>query len=121
MKKTISPGRGCFDRCDDEFDTAEYASPPCYMHEVDPSYFGFPLTTLPMSDREPNPSKISACTSQGVATQGDTIVPWTRLRTLMKAFSHTFGREAATLIERMEAHRKVRAMARLRARAESKR
>ncbi|MDE2376934.1 MAG: hypothetical protein KGM94_06645, partial [Bradyrhizobium sp.] len=49
MNGRMSPSRGCFDRCDDEPDTNEYASPPCYMHEVDPSYFGL----APPPDRNP--------------------------------------------------------------------
>ncbi len=40
MKGTLDSSRGCFDRCDEGSESNEYASPPCYMHEVDPAYFG---------------------------------------------------------------------------------
>lgn len=39
MSGKIKINRGCFDR-EDEDSANEYASPPCYMHEVDPAYFG---------------------------------------------------------------------------------
>lgn len=40
MSKKLELRRGCFDRHDEVPGTNEYASPPCYMHEVDPAYFG---------------------------------------------------------------------------------
>lgn len=51
MSKKIESRRGCFDRYDEDADGNEYASPPCYMHEVDPAYFG--LATL--SEATPPP------------------------------------------------------------------
>jgi hypothetical protein len=53
MSGKMNLSRGCFDRCDDELDPIECASPPCYMHEVDPFYFGSMRSTEPMSDRKP--------------------------------------------------------------------
>lgn len=38
------------DQFDDAADVHEYASPPCYMHEVDPSYLGLLLSARPVSD-----------------------------------------------------------------------
>lgn len=47
----MTRNRGCFDRHDDEHNTPhEYASPPCYMHEVDPAYFGSLPLAFPASD-----------------------------------------------------------------------
>ena len=46
----MTRNRGCFDRHDDEHNNPhEYASPPCYMHEVDPAYFGSPVPSCPTS------------------------------------------------------------------------
>ncbi len=121
MNEKMNSSRGCFDRHDDEPETNEYASPPCYMHEVDPSYFGLLSSTRQMPDRDASAPKIIARTSQDVRVQKDAIVVWTNLQARVRALSHTIGREASKQIERMEARRKVRAVARLRARIESKR
>jgi hypothetical protein len=41
MSRKIKIRRSCFNREEDEDpEPNEYASPPCYMHEVDPAYFG---------------------------------------------------------------------------------
>jgi hypothetical protein len=45
MSRKIEIRRGCFDRDDDDTETNAYASPPCYMHEVDPAYFGLPASS----------------------------------------------------------------------------
>ncbi|MCS3725347.1 hypothetical protein [Bradyrhizobium betae] len=112
--------RGCFDRSEDETD-AEYASSPCYMHGVDLSYFGLKPSTCLVSDPDLNTLDISASTSRYVHSQRDAVVVWIGLRTLLRALSQTIGREAAAQIEGMEARRKIRALARLRARTTSKR
>ncbi len=51
MKGTLDSSRGCFDRCDEGSESNEYASPPCYMHEVDPAYFGLMFPTEPTLGR----------------------------------------------------------------------
>ena len=45
MSRKIEIRRGCFDRHDDDTETSAYASPPCFMHEVDPAYFGLPTSS----------------------------------------------------------------------------
>jgi hypothetical protein len=53
MSGKIKINRGCFDR-EDEDSANEYASPPCYMHEVDPAYFELasPSDATPRSSRD---------------------------------------------------------------------
>lgn len=51
---------GCFDRHDDADDSpvqSEYASPPCYMHEVDPAYFGLDRSSEPTLPRNSSDSE----------------------------------------------------------------
>lgn len=50
MNETVNSNRGCFDRHDDVESKNEYASSPCFMHELDPAYFGLAPTTA--SDRK---------------------------------------------------------------------
>lgn len=53
----MTRNRGCFDRHDDEHNTPhEYASPPCYMHEVDSAYFGSLPAFSPTPDIRPEGS-----------------------------------------------------------------
>src|SRR6185437_3555365 len=119
--REMTQSSGCFDRHDDEPDVNEYASPPCYMHEVDPSYFGLLPSTKPIPGRKPNGAEIIANVPLRTDAAGDKIAAHARLPTLFSKLSQTIGRHAATLIERMEAHCKVRALARLRARDGSRR
>ena len=112
----MTQSRGCFDRHDDEPDVNEYASPPCYMHEVDPSYFGLLPSTRPILGRKPSGAEIIANVPLRTGAAGDKIAAYAKFPTLFSKLSQTIGRHAATLIERMEAHLKVRAVARLRAR-----
>ena len=117
----MTESRECFDRHDNEPDVNEYASPPCYMHEVDPSYFGLLPSTRPIPGRKPNGAEIFANVPSRTDVAGDKVAPCAKSPTLFSKLSQTIGRHAATLIERMEAHLKVRAMARLRARTGSRR
>ena len=50
MNDTVNSNRGCFDRHDDKESTNEYASSPCFMHELDLAYFG--LAPPSASDRK---------------------------------------------------------------------
>jgi len=55
MCRNIKIRRDCFDREEDEDpEPNEYASPPCYMHEVDPAYFGLAPSSVatPRSSRD---------------------------------------------------------------------
>lgn len=117
----MTQSRGCFDRHDDEPDVNAYASPPCYMHEVDPSYFGLLPSTRPIPGRKPNGAAIIANVPPRTDVAGDKVAACAKSPPLFSKLSQTIGRHAATLIERMEAHLKVRAMARLRARTGSRR
>lgn len=112
----MTRNRGCFYRDNDESDAHEYASPPCYMHEVDPAYFGLLPLTRPMSDREPNDPTVIATTPLLVRAPRHATAGWAKLRSLLSELSRTIVRHAATQIERVEARRKVRAVARFRAR-----
>lgn len=53
MSRKAKIRSGCFDRGKSEDpELNEYASPPCYMHEMDPAYFGLAPSseaTLPSS------------------------------------------------------------------------
>src|SRR5689334_5877905 len=111
----MTQSRRCFEH-DDEPDVDEYASPPCYMHEVDPSYFGLLPSTRPIPGRTPNGAEIIANVSPRTDVAGGKVAACANSPTLFSKLSQTIGRHAATLIERMEAHLKVRAVARLRAR-----
>jgi hypothetical protein len=113
--------RGCFDRHDDEPETNEYASSPCYMHEVDPSYFGSLPSSRPMSDWKPNDPKLIVNAPLKVRGPRGAIVTWAKLRALVRKLSKTIGRHAATQVERAADRRNIRAVDRLRARAGSKR
>ena len=43
------------DRYDADPGANEYASPPCYMHEMDPSYFGLAPPSETAESRKPRP------------------------------------------------------------------
>lgn len=108
--------RGCFERHDDECDSNEFASPPCYMHEVDPSYFGLPRSARPMPDRKPDCPKVILNARPKAHVPREAIVAWPELRSFTTALSRSIGRHVATLIERVEARRQVQAVARLHSR-----
>ena len=74
MSRKMNLGRGCFERRDDEPDVNEYASPPCYMHEVDPSYFGLAPSTRATSRRKPRGPKVIVNASVAIRALRDRIV-----------------------------------------------
>jgi hypothetical protein len=109
----MTQNRGCFDRHDNEFEAHEYASPPCYMHEVDPSYFGLFPSTRPKSDRKPNDPKLIVDALPKVGAPRDASLAWPKVRRAIRRLSRSIGRHVATQIERVEARRELQAVARL--------
>lgn len=95
--------RGCFERHDDESDCNEFASSPCYMHEVDPTYFGL------------LPAKVTA-SARPKAVPRDTIVTWPKLLSALRKLFRSISQGVATQVERVEARREVQAVARLHSR-----
>jgi hypothetical protein len=65
MSGKIKISRGCFNREDEDPEPNEYASPPCYMHEVDQAYFGLASSSdsTPRSSRDDEraPRDASSC------------------------------------------------------------
>lgn len=116
----MTRNRGCFDRHDDS-DAREYASPPCYMREVDPSYFGSLSSPPSMPGRNPNGAKVIATAPLKDRARGNAIVAWAELRTLIGTRARAIGRHAAAQIERVEALRKAQAVVRLPVRTGPKR
>jgi hypothetical protein len=112
----MSPNRGCFERHDDACDAHEYASSPCYMHEVDPSYFGWLPSTPPISDRRPIGPKAIVNAGPKARRVRNAILAWPRLRRFIRALSRSIVRAVARQIERVEARREIQAIARLRSR-----
>jgi len=121
MSGKMKPSRGRFDCRDDEPDTSNYASSLCYMNNVHPSHLAWVPSTRPMSARKPNGPEISANVILKARVLRNKIVACAKFEALIRKLFQTIGRHAATQIERVEARRKVRALARLRARTDSKR
>jgi len=107
--------RGCFERHDDE-SVHEYTSSPCYMHEVDPTYFGLLPSARPSSKREPKGPKAIVNAGPTARRVGNAIVAWPRLRRVIRALSRSIARAATRQIEQVEARREIQAIARLRSR-----
>ncbi|KWV49865.1 hypothetical protein AS156_15160 [Bradyrhizobium macuxiense] len=86
----MTQNRGCFDRDDDDPAPHEYASPPCYMHEVHPAYFGSLPPACPTSDQ----------TSDVPPEEHHTIVS----RATLPCVRHfqAFGRSAAMQCDRVK-------------------
>ncbi|HKU08201.1 MAG TPA: hypothetical protein VJR30_19220 [Bradyrhizobium sp.] len=100
----IRQNRGCFERHDDESDCNEFASSPCYMREVDPTYFGLP------------PAKVTASARPKTRVSRDTIVTWPKLLIAVRKLFRSISQGVATQVERVEARREVQAVARLHSR-----
>ena len=100
----IRQNHGCFERHDDESDCNEFASSPCYMHEVDPTYFGL----LPV--------KVTASARPEAGVSRGTIVTWPKLLIAVRKLFLSISQGVATQIERVEARREVQAVARLHSR-----
>ena len=109
----MNPNRGCFERHDDEYDAHEYASSPCYMHEIDPSYFGLLPSTGPVSKREPKRPRAIVNAGPRARRVRNAIVAWPRLRRVIRALTRSIARVAERQIERVEARREIQAIARL--------
>ncbi len=112
----MSPNRGCFERHDDECDAHEYASSPCYMHEIDPSYFGLLPSARPISSREPKRPKAIVNAGPGMRRAANAILAWPTLRRVIRALFQSIARAVARQIEQVEARREIQAIARLRSR-----
>ncbi len=92
MNEKMNSSRGCFERHSDEPATNEYASPPCYMHELDPAYFGLASPTASdRKQRDPAGNLLVA-----THTLRDKIIrACRRLRMSMEAFRQTIRRQPA--------------------------
>ena len=112
----MSPNRGCFERHDNDCDAHEFASPPCYMHEIDPSYFGLLPSARPISSREPKRPKAIVNAGTRARRAANAIVAWPTLRRVIRALLQSIARAGARQIERVEARREIQAIARLRSR-----
>lgn len=108
MSKKIELRRGCFDRYDEEPSTNEYASPPCYMHEVDPSYFGL----APSSNAAPPPKSLAPRLIRKTfakvhAMYNEITIAWRKSRKNIWEPRETVERYPMTQMERLEAPRRA--------------
>ena len=108
MGEKMNLSRGCFDRGDETPDTTEYASPPCYMHEVDPSYFGLMRSTEAAPTRKPHdPGLIMKASAKIHALRDQIVIACRKLRKSMRELRQLIGKHPATQKERLAAPRRV--------------
>lgn len=108
MKEKLNSSGGCFDRCDDEPVSNEYASPPCYMHEVDPAYFGLTFPTELMLGRTSrDPGFFVSAFVKMRALQDKMIITLWKLRSRMRAIRPSIEKHPAPQNEQSEARPKT--------------
>lgn len=94
MNEKMNSSRGCFERHYDEPATNEYASPLCYMHELDPAYFGLASpTALDRKQRDPGVALSALVITH--AWRDKIVRTCGRLRMSMEAFRQTIRRQPA--------------------------